>query len=79
MKRPIDAVYQNGTFRPLEPGAVDIPDGQRVRITVEGEAEPGALGLATSVYDGLSERQIDDIEQVALDRSNYNRTIRYLA
>lgn len=71
MKRPIDAVYENGAFRPLEPGAVTIPDGQRVRITVEGEAGPEALRLATGVYEGLSEKHIDEIEQIALDRSNF--------
>jgi len=71
MKRLIDAVYENGTFRPLEPGGVDIPDGQRVRITIEGEAEPEALRLATGVYEGLSQKQIDEIERIAVDRSNF--------
>lgn len=85
MKRPIDAVYENGAFRPLEPGGVDIPDGQRVRITIEGEgvritiegeAGPEALRLATGVYEGLSEQQIDEIELIALDRSNFFGTTR---
>ena len=29
----IDAVYANGTFRPV--GPVDLPENQRVRLTVE--------------------------------------------
>lgn len=71
MNRTIDAIYENGTFRPIERDAVAIADGQRVRITIDDEGDPEALRLAVSVYDGLSDNDIDEIEQVVLDRGNF--------
>ncbi len=71
MKHAIDAVYENGAFRPLQPDAVAIPEGQRVRITINDEGEPEALRLASHVYDGLSSEEIKEIEQVALDRRDF--------
>ena len=74
MKHAIDAIYENGTFRPIQRDAVAIADGQRVRITVDDECEPEALRLAMSVYDGLSDNDIDEIEQIALDRGSFFAT-----
>ena len=71
MKHAIDAIYENGAFRPVQRDAVTIADGQRVRITVDDECEPEALRLATTVYDGLSDNDIDDIEQIVLERGNF--------
>jgi len=70
MKHAIDAIYENGTFRPIQRDAVAIADGQRVRITVDDECEPEALRLVMSVYDGLSDKDIFEIEQIALNRGN---------
>lgn len=67
MRQTIDAVYENGTFRPIRRAAVTVADGQRVRITVDDECEPDALLLAMCVYDGLSDEEIDDVERIALD------------
>jgi predicted DNA-binding antitoxin AbrB/MazE fold protein len=71
MKHIIDAIYENGTFRPIQPDAIGISEGQRVRISVDDETEPESLKLATCVYDGLSDKDIDEIEQIALDRRNF--------
>ncbi len=71
MKHAIDAVYENGAFRPLQPDAIAMPEGQRVRITINDEGDPEALRLAIHVYDGLCEEDIDEIEGIALDRSNF--------
>ena len=71
MKQAIDAIYENGTFRPLQRDTVTIPDGQRVRITVDDECEPESLRLAATVYDGLSDADIDEVERVALDRGSF--------
>ncbi len=71
MKHAIDAIYENGTFRPIQRDAVAVADGQRVRITVDDEWEPESLRLAVSVYDGLSDNDIDEIERIALDRGNF--------
>ena len=71
MKYAIEAVYENGTFRPLKRDAVAIADGQRVRITVDDECEPEALRLATRVYEGLSDKDIDEVEHIACDRDHF--------
>ena len=71
MKHIIDAIYENGTFRPMQPNIIEISEGTHVRITVDYETESESLKLATCVYDGLSEEDIDEIEQIALNRSNF--------
>ena len=71
MKNAIEAIYENGAFRPLQPHEVVIPNGQVVRLTIENESKPDQLKLAASVYEGLSESDIADIERIALDRSNF--------
>ena len=71
MKHVIDAIYENGTFRPMQPNIIEISEGTHVRITVDDETEPESLKLATCVYEGHSEEDIDDIEQIALNRSNF--------
>ena len=71
MKQTIDAIYENGTFRPVQTDAVHIPEGQRVRVTISDVEEPEALRLAAQVYDGLSNQEIDEIEQISLDRSRF--------
>ena len=70
MKYALEAIYENGTFRPLQRDVVAIADGQRVRITVDDECEPEALRLATNVYEGLSDKDVDEIERIACDRGN---------
>lgn len=65
----LEAVFENGTFRLLEPSAVTLVDGQHVRLTVETGGTPDdVLALAEQVYDGLSEEEIDDVERISLDR-----------
>ena len=68
MKETIDAIYEKGVFRPLKPST--ILDGLKVRLEVEilPESSPyDLLELAAQVYDGLSNEQIDEIEQIVLD------------
>jgi predicted DNA-binding antitoxin AbrB/MazE fold protein len=68
MKQAIDAIYENGTFRPVDANGLNLSEGQRVRITVDERDIQELLRQATSVYDGLSEEEIDQIEAIALDR-----------
>lgn len=66
----MEAVFENGVFRPLAPEDLSLADGQRVRLTVETKplsADP--LALAAAVFDGMSPEQIRQVEQIALDRS----------
>ena len=72
IRQTLDAVFENGVFRPLEPRQVPVSEGQAVRLTVEAfDTAEEALELATRVYDGLSEQEIDEIEQLALNRGDW--------
>ncbi len=55
----------------MQPNTIEISEGAHVRITVDDKTEPESLKLATCVYDVLSDEDIDEIEQIALDRSNF--------
>ena len=68
----VDAIFEHGTFRLVQPLHLPLRDGQRVRLVVETEESPDAiLALATSVYDGLSPQDVSDIEQIALQRYDF--------
>ena len=72
MKQTLDAVYEDGVFKPSRPP--EIPNGQHVRLEVETFSQPSAgdlLELATQVYQGLPENDIDEIETIALQRRNF--------
>lgn len=73
MIQTIEAIYQNGIFKPLQPVSEEIEDGKKVELTVsEKRLSPDEmLKLASQVYEGLSEEDIDEIERIALDRSNF--------
>ena len=68
----IHAVYENGIFRVLSPRQVKLEEGQAVRLTVEEEPVlPQMLREAVSVFDGLSEDEINEIERIALARDSF--------
>ena len=67
----IEAVFQNGTFRPINPANLIIEEGQRVKIVVESDELPSVLQLATQVYDGLTPEEINEVENIALDRREF--------
>ena len=72
MRQTLDAIYENGVFRPLKPPKVS--EGQHVRLEIETPSEENPndlLELAAQVYQGLSDRQIDEIERTALDRRDF--------
>lgn len=73
MIQTIEAIYQNGIFKPLQPVSEEIEDGKKVELTVtEKRLSPDEmLDLASQVYRGLSEEDIEEIERIALDRSNF--------
>jgi predicted DNA-binding antitoxin AbrB/MazE fold protein len=74
MKQTLDAVYENGVFKPSLPP--NLPDGQHVRLEIETPSEENPedlLELASQVYDELSNSQIEEIEQIALDRRDFFR------
>lgn len=70
--QPIDAIYEHGTFRILNTDTVKMPEGQHVRLIAEPVDKPeNVLELLGRVYDGLSEEEIEEIEKIILDRSNF--------
>ena len=71
MTQTCEAVYENGIFRPVTPAAPRLAEGQRVRLVVETDTPEDILRLAARVYDGLSEQEVNQIEQVAFDRSAF--------
>jgi predicted DNA-binding antitoxin AbrB/MazE fold protein len=71
MKQTIDATYENGAFKPVDPAKVHLLEGQRVTLVVDDQFLPEPLRLAARVYEGLSAQEIDEIEHVALDRDRF--------
>ena len=66
-----EAVFENGMFRPVVPVGLSFVNGQHVRLIVETSSPEDILRLAAQVYDGLPDQQVNDIEQVAFDRSAF--------
>jgi predicted DNA-binding antitoxin AbrB/MazE fold protein len=73
MKQTIDAVFEDGSFRPLENRPLPFSQGQHVKLIVEAPSEPqeDLIELAGQVYEGLSDKEVDEIEHIALDRSDF--------
>lgn len=71
MTQTIEAIYQNGMFKPLNPISESITEGEKVKLIVEVEEVNSIMQLAENFYEGLSEEDIDEIEKIALDRSNF--------
>jgi len=72
MQEILKAVYENGIFRPLE--VPQLAEGQIVKLIVQSQgaiAPDDMLALAASVYEGLSEDEINEVEQTMSDRTNF--------
>lgn len=75
MTQTIEAIYQNGVFVPIKPILEEIEEGEKVKLVVETEIASKEVNpiikLAENFYEGLSEEDIEEIEKVTLDRSNF--------
>lgn len=72
MIETLEAVYEDGVFKPLEPTTVS--EGQHVRLVIEPLARlapDDMLALAAQVFEGLSEEQVEAVRQVALERREF--------
>jgi predicted DNA-binding antitoxin AbrB/MazE fold protein len=68
----IEAVYEDGSFHPIAPVGITFSEGQKVRLVIERIEKPDdILALAAQVYEGLSDEQIDSIEQHSRRRENF--------
>ncbi len=73
MEQTVEAVFENGSFKVVDPSPLHLSEGQRVKLIVE-ESKRSAndiLALAAKVYEGLSENEIDEIERIAFDRQDF--------
>jgi predicted DNA-binding antitoxin AbrB/MazE fold protein len=72
-KQTLDAVYEKGVFRVIDPQEVAIPEGQRVRVSFEvsPDEQDDPLEMLDNFYEGMSEEDIAEIEKIMLDRSNW--------
>ena len=76
MSETIEAIFENGILRPLQ--KLDIPEHQRLSITInslEKQTPHDIIQLADQVFAGLSQEEIDEIEKIALDRTNFSREV----
>ena len=73
MTQTVEAIFEDGSFKPVDDGSLPFSEGQRVKLTVEvpSETEDNLVELAGQVYEGLSEEDIGEIERLALDRRNF--------
>ena len=72
-QQTVDAIYEHGTLRLLHPEEVELTEGEKVRVIVTYQLTPDEMtDLAASVYSGLDEEEIAEIEKIAFDRSNFS-------
>lgn len=68
----IEAVYEHGGIRPIAPVDVNLEEGQMVRLVVELIERPDdILALAVQVYEGLSDSEIDSLQQHTRRREDF--------
>lgn len=71
MTQSIPARFEQGVFVPGQPP--NLSDGQQVTLIVLSELPPqdDVLELASRVYQGLSDDEINEVESIALTRENF--------
>lgn len=66
----LEAVYENGMFRPLQPVGQQIKEGEKVRLQVHTvSAALHAIEELMHIFDGLTEEEIREIEKAVVRRS----------
>ncbi len=72
MNRILEAIYENGVLKPLK--SLKLPEHQKVTITIQlpsVENPDQELESWHQVFAGLSDKDIQEIESIALDRSHF--------
>lgn len=72
MEQVVEAIYEHGVFRPLE--TLELSEGQTVQLVIHSRKEfspDEMLDLAAEVYAGFSADDIDEVEQIAFDRTYF--------
>lgn len=75
MSQKVEAIYEDGVLKPLQPLA--LAEHQRVSVTIDelpvAESPEDALKAWQQIYEGLSDEEIAELEAIILDRSNFMR------
>lgn len=75
MTETAEAIYRNGSFVLVKPLNIPVEDGKKVKLIIESDDEQSAqnpiMKLAENFYEGLSDDEIEEIEKIILDRSNF--------
>ena len=73
MRQTVEAIYESGGFRLIDPENLQLFEGQKVRLIIEPpyQSATSPLDLAAQVYEGLSDDQIEEIKRIALDRDDF--------
>lgn len=75
MTQKVEAIYEDGVLKPLQPLA--LAEHQRVSVTVDelpaAESPEDALKAWQQIYEGFSDEEIAELEAIILDRSNFMR------
>jgi predicted DNA-binding antitoxin AbrB/MazE fold protein len=72
VRATVEAIFEDGVFKLIQ--RHETPEGERVQLTVETAGLPeheDPLELAARVYRGLRTEELDEIERIALDRSQF--------
>ncbi|MEZ5425720.1 MAG: antitoxin family protein [Pyrinomonadaceae bacterium] len=70
MNQTIQAIFEDGVFKPLYPITLKLAEGEKVRITIEKkENSDENLSLNQKYFKGLSEEYLDDVITHALEDS----------
>lgn len=65
----INAIYENGVFRPLTSTELPLKEGAEVIMTfTEHLSAKEMTRLAASILEGLSEEEINEMEKMVLSR-----------
>ena len=71
----VEAIYEDGAFRPTSPIDAQLAEGQHVHLSVRVDApasEVDPLAMLTDFWEGLSEDDVREIESIILDRDNWH-------
>lgn len=70
MNQTIQAIFEDGVFKPLYPITLNLEEGEKVEITIQKqEVSEEDLTLNEKYFKGLSEDYIEDVITHALEDS----------
>ena len=72
MGRVLEAIYEDGVLKPLEAPGLD--ERQRVKLELldtSFDSVDQHLAAWHQLYEGFSDKEVEEIETIVLDRSNF--------